>query len=192
MDLEHFEKKTSDFVNQGIVEKLKWKLSKVELQDKIYALIKNDEVHGYMEQACKKFYEEVILEYLTTQNGVTWKQRKYDHDGKPEGDWKTLTLPKKKKNEGKIPVFNEIDTNTVYYSFNNNFPAFDMVYKEGKKLVCIQVTRHRKNGKREISRNAFDKFCKTMGNVGINDLELVLVPIPNKADESKLVVQGER
>jgi len=87
-----------------------------------------------------------------------------------------------------------METNTVYYSLKSNFPAFDMVYKETKKgknkLVCIQVTRQRKK-EREINRSAFEQFCQSMGNIGINDLELVLVPNPNLADESKLVVKEE-
>lgn len=86
-----------------------------------------------------------------------------------------------------------METNTVYYSLKSNFPAFDMVYKETKegknKLVCIQVTRQRKK-EREINRSALEQFCVDV-KIGSNDLELVLVPNPKLADESKLVVKEE-
>jgi len=137
----------------------------------------------------KKIYEVLILEHLITGNGVSWKQTKYNEKGTITGE-SPLTLKISKKSEGKVPKFNEMEMDTVYYSLNTIYPAFDFVYKikEGdvEKLVCVQVTRKR-DGKREVRQSALDKFLEEVG-VTVEMIDFVLCPHPNYAKNNKLVI----
>jgi len=184
-----FEDYTTDFVHDSIVTRLESKFARVEQTERIRTLRKNDEINAYMENACQKIYKVLILEYLITGNGVSWKQTKYNEEGTITGE-SPLTLKISKKSEGKVPKFNEMEMDTVYYSLNTIYPAFDFVYKikEGdeEKLVCVQVTRKR-DRKRKVRQSALDKFLKKVG-VTVETIDFVLCPHPSFAKDNNLVI----
>jgi len=85
--------------------------------------------------------------------------------------------------EGKIPEFNEMESDNVYYSLNPTFPAFDIYYKPNKKLVCIQVTWQ---NTKELSKSAFDTFFNKKLDIKQENIIIVLCPHPTKANTAKL------
>jgi len=184
-----FKEYTTDFVNESIVTRLESKLDHVDQTERILTLRKNDEINTYMENACKKIYEDLILKYLISVNGVSWKQTKYNKEGTVTGEY-PLKLKISKKIVGKVLIFNEMAMDTVYYSLNTIYPAFDFVYKikEGdvEKLVCVQVTRKR-DRKREVRQSALDKFLKEVG-VTVEMIDFVLCPHPSYAKDNKIVI----
>jgi hypothetical protein len=56
-----------------------------------------------------------------------------------------LKSPVEKVIFGALPTFAEMEENVLYRSANPNLKAFDMVFRAGDELVCIQVLSGRDN-----------------------------------------------
>jgi len=86
-----------------------------------------------------------------------------------------------KKIEGIIPPFNKLEEKCVYCPSQLNFPAADIIYKEGKELYLIQITIQVKL-KKDIKRGALNDLFKILEITSKNKpdiIHFILCPLPS-------------
>ena len=89
-------------------------------------------------------------------------------------------------------------TMVLHKSLNVNFLFCDLVYKENGRegrVVCIQVSLEA-NGKREVTAEAFQKFCARMGwgehpsKEQVDRISYVYCPDPAVADKATVTFEA--
>jgi hypothetical protein len=173
-----------DIVNKEVQKQIRNRFSKLDLEDKILLLRKNDEFPTYMVQA-RSTYEEVIANRLLQE--VEW-QRKNLNDSTFSG----FNLKLTKIVEGKPPSFVDMESGVLYKSFKDNYSAVDMMYKTGQGLLYgLQVTRQQ-DLTRKIKTSAVDEW---LGAIGLKDnkemVRIAVIPKPNLAEKFKAEYQGD-
>jgi len=167
---------TLDFVNDTMKLKLEEKLRKSSNDDKITALIKNDET-GFLNDNCPLLYEQLIADYLTSANGVKWNEREGT-----SSEWKHVKLELKRMERGLLPHFKDMETNVLYVSLNDKFPFVKFVYRsKNDQLVGFQVTRQKEEEK-TVRASAINKFLKRVDLPNLDKVKLIVVPLPSNAE----------
>jgi hypothetical protein len=106
-----------------------------------------------------KFYEDVICQLLL--RGVKWQYvtRNFTHNKSENVTKHDLSLKLDGLEEGKVPLFESMVPNRLYYSLSPSYPAADILYKTvDGTLVIIQVNRKKEGSKMMLKsalKNAF-------------------------------------
>mmetsp|Transcript_18932 Transcript_18932/g.17176 ORF Transcript_18932/g.17176 Transcript_18932/m.17176 type:complete len:546 (+) Transcript_18932:59-1696(+) len=127
------------------------------------------------------FYQRAISLFLTSLDDMKWKKRVITSDSTSTVSYENILIPSKElKIIYEIPHYENMNNGHLYYPRRVNFPLCDMFYKEGDKIVAIQVTR--KLTEKSIEITGLNDF---MNQVNITDASLikyVLICDPYKAD----------
>jgi hypothetical protein len=183
-----------NFTNDNIREQLEGKLLAQSTQDKITALMKNDEVPSFMQDSCSKLYESVIFQYLASAKGVRWQRRVAntsivgERSGRKKDDvtWESFSESFAEKLEGEIPQYKDMKENVLYVSLGTTFPFVEAVAKQKNgDLVGFQVTRQ-KDKLKKYEDSKIEKFMKEIGLKDLTNFTLVLIHKPSMAGTSQL------
>jgi hypothetical protein len=186
-----FKKPKLDFVSDDVYKSLKERLSKSNLDDKIRALLRNDET-GFLAEAAPKLYEDVICELLLC--GVNWQYvtRNITHNKSENVTVQNLNLTLDALEKGKVPTFEAMATNRLYHPLNPILPAGDILYKTvDGKLVIIQVNRQRA-GHKKMQMSALKKLFELLKLTEdqVKRVKIVLVPDPSVGLSQILKLEG--
>ena len=97
-----------------------------------------------------------------------------------------------------MPIYTAMKTMVLHKSLNVNFLFCDLVYKENGRegrVVCIQVSLEA-NGKREVTAEAFQKFCERIGwgehpsKEQVDRISYVYCPDPAVADKATVTFEA--
>mmetsp|Transcript_18935 Transcript_18935/g.17180 ORF Transcript_18935/g.17180 Transcript_18935/m.17180 type:complete len:546 (+) Transcript_18935:59-1696(+) len=126
-----------------------------------------------------------LISLLLTSIDVKWKMRLYTGDKIDLDSYKDISIPKKDlKLVIDIPHFGNMESGCLYYPSADNFPFCDMIYKEGNKIVAIQVTGGLSKKNRNIT--GLNDFMKKVNITDVSCIKYVLIPRPNLADTHKI------
>jgi len=139
-----------------------------------------------------EIFENVIRDLLV--EGVKWEKKVFNKKareiekniviidtGEKVEAKQFFELKMNKKIEGIIPPFNKLEEKCVYCPSQLNFPAADIIYKEGKELYLIQITIQVKL-KKDIKRGALNDLFKILEITSKNKpdiIHFILCPLPS-------------
>jgi len=163
------------FVSNKVLEKLHELQGAFNLDDMVLTLQHDD----YLKQhhaSCEKIMEDLFSLYVTSGEGVEWRQRcvkmaeeeeegsEGQGEGKGIGDpWELFTLKLQDIDRSKLLPYHMMPKNVLYYPLKTNFPAVDCYYKnDAGCIVAFQITRQRSPVK-ELKLSALAKFCDEIG-----------------------------
>ena len=179
-----FEDAEIDFVSDGVREAVEARISALDLEDKIHLLRQND-YHGiFMLFLSQYIYEDVIA--LRLLQGVNWQRKKFT-----DSDFSEFHLKLTKIVKGKPPVYADMEAGVLYKSFNNDYPAVEMIYTTEEGLVYgLHVTRS--YATRVIKPHAEDQWLDT---IGLKDEEekvwIAVIPEPSFATHLEAKYGGD-
>ncbi|KAI0566694.1 hypothetical protein FGB62_6g45 [Gracilaria domingensis] len=163
---EPFENATIDLVNDTVKYELWRAWLSVSIQDKIRALMRNDDT-DYMDKACQDSYEDVVAQNLLEK--MSWRQRLVSggpEDGKQEESF--LGGSCSRRIDGAVPKFREIWRKTYWV------------------LYVANATRQSSGTKRVIGVEAFvnesdvPSDCKgPVAEMGFVQLTVMMLEMPN-------------
>jgi len=184
-----------NFMSEKIRLQLQEKILEQHINDKIIALIKNDEMPSFMSSALlSKIFEDVIWHQLVSAGGVQWHKRTASTSssgaasgaGKSTDNWHRFSLKVSKVVYGAIPKYENMTENVLYVPTSTTFPFVEAVVKlEGDKLIGFQVTRQA-NLPKSYNDDPIENFMEKVGLPNLSNFTFVLIPRPNKADTSYL------
>jgi len=184
-----------NFTSEKIRLQLQEKVLEQHINDKIIALIKNDEMPSFMSSALlSKVFEDVIWHQLVSAGGVQWHKRTASTSssgaasgaGKSTDNWHRFSLKVSKVVYGAIPKYENMTENVLYVPTSTTFPFVEAVVKlEGDKLIGFQVTRQA-NLPKSYNDDPIENFMEKVGLPNLSNFTFVLIPRPNKADTSYL------
>jgi hypothetical protein len=154
-----------------------------------------------MSTQCRATYEEVIASRLL--QGVSWRSKNLsvspknlsDTPESPLNSHRTFSgfdLHLTKLVEGEPPLFENMESEVLYKSFKENYPAVEMMYKtKGGMLYGLQVTRQQ-DLTRKIKTSAVDQLLSA---VGLKDrrekIRIAVIPKPGLVEKFNAVYVGE-
>jgi hypothetical protein len=174
-----------DFISVKVQNQIKSRFSKLDLEDKIMLLKKNDEMPTYMPvQACHT-YEEVTEVRLL--QGVHWQKKNLI-----DSHFVEFKLKLTKIVEGKPPVFDDMESGVLYKSFKGKYPAVEMMYKTKEGLIYgLQVTGLQ-DPTRKIKTSAVDQWLDAIGLKNNKEkVRIAVIPKPALAEKFKAEYEGD-
>ena len=179
-----FKRAHIDIVSRSVRQAVEAQFFKSDLKDKIRLLRKNDESPSYMASMSRSICEEVIAKQL--HQGVHWQKKNLIDSHFSEFKLKLKIV------ERKPPVFDDMEPGVLYKSFEENYPAVEMMFKteEEGTLYGLQVTRLQ-DVTRKIKTSAVDQWLKGMGFKDNKDkVRIAVIPKPALAEKFKVVYEG--
>ena len=193
-------------VNHEVAKILKDRIRKFSLHERIDMLQQRSKTKVDKYGTATAVFESVVADHLSSTDGVNWRQRSSTVSvGKTtEPPPLPLTSPlvlKLNLRSGAVPIYKDMVPMMLYKSYNVNFPFCDLVYKEHTKdgregrVVCIQASLEA-NGKREVTAEAFQKFCARMGwgehpsKEQVDRISYVYCPDPVVADKATVTFEA--
>jgi hypothetical protein len=175
-----------DAISHQVEKDIRFRFAKLDLNDKVLLLKKNDEIPTYMAAQSRHTYEEVIAKRLL--QGVCWHRKNLKSGVQLFSEFK---LELTKVVEGKPPVFADMEIGVLYRSLKENYPAVDMMFKNYEGIVYgIQVTRQQ-DLTRMIKATAVYKWLKTIGLEGKKEkVRIAVIPKPTLAEDFKAEYEG--
>ena len=129
-------------------------------------------------------YEDVIA--LRLLQGVHWQSKKFT-----DSDFSGFNLKLTKIVKGKPPVYADMEAGVLYKSFNNDYPAVEMMYKTEEGLVYgLHVTRS--YATRVIKPHAVDQWLDAIGLKDEKEkIRIAVIPEPKFAEELESEYGGD-
>ena len=178
-----FEEANVDLVSDGVREAVEARFLKLDLNEKIFTLMKNDECPGYMSSLCPLYYEDVIAGQLL--EGVDWLKKNLT-----DSNFSGFGLQLTKLEEGKPPTFAEMEPEVLYKSLKRNFPAVDMMYKTKEGVLFgLQVTR---DSSKTIGTKAVIKWLEAIDMKNNTEkVRIAVIPNPDLAEKFKVAYDDD-
>ena len=173
-----------DVVGDGVREAVEACISALDLRDKIRLLQENDERPFFMRFVCPCIYEDVIaLQFL---RGVRWQKKKFT-----DSDFSGFDLKLTKIVKGNPPMYADMEAGVLYKSFNNDYPAVEMMYKTEEGLVYgLHVTRS--YATRVIKPHAVDQWLDAIGLKDEKEkVRIAVIPEPSFATLVESEYEGD-
>ena len=179
-----FEDAEIDFVSDGVREAVEARISALDLEEKVRLLRQND-YHGiFMLFLSQYIYEDVIA--LRLLQGVHWERKKYT-----DSDFSEFHLKLTKIVKGNPPVYADMEAGVLYKSFNNDYPAVEMMYKTEEGLVYgLHVTRS--YATRVIKPHTVDQWLDAIGLKDEKEkVRIAVIPEPSFATHLEAKYDGD-